>query len=224
MQTRYRMISDRVTKRVNELNTNAIALSKKTGIPQATIYRIMNGDIKSPRSENLEPIAKALKVSIDWLVTGKESSFSIKESGIKEITEDHNIISIPIVTDKNNPNENNIIIGVDMDIEAIKNLVPSKNHRKIIGNTMLDSGMSPTINKGDILLVDQNIDAITKDGIYSVTYNNTSYIRRFQTSLKGDLKMISDNSNNETEIITQSMIPNLKVIGEVVYIWNGRRA
>jgi SOS-response transcriptional repressor LexA len=61
--------------RVRECRLNAglslEALGKVAGIKKAAMSNIENGKSQYVRSDNLFPIAKALKVNAEWLVTGK---------------------------------------------------------------------------------------------------------------------------------------------------------
>lgn len=71
------MIGDRITQRMAELNLSEGELGRRSGVPQPTIHRIATNAVASPRQENVEKIAKALKVSSDWLWKGgiqKETS------------------------------------------------------------------------------------------------------------------------------------------------------
>lgn len=46
-------------------------LSRRSGVPQPTIHRILSGTSVSPRQENVERVAKALGVSAEWLWKGE---------------------------------------------------------------------------------------------------------------------------------------------------------
>jgi len=64
------VIGDRITQRMAELNLSEGELGRRSGVPQPTIHRIATNAVASPRQENVEKIAKALKVSSDWLWKG----------------------------------------------------------------------------------------------------------------------------------------------------------
>jgi SOS-response transcriptional repressor LexA len=71
------VIGDRITQRMAELNLSEGELGRRSGVPQPTIHRIATNAVASPRQENVEKIAKALKVSSEWLWKGgsqKETS------------------------------------------------------------------------------------------------------------------------------------------------------
>ena len=45
-------------------------LSRRSGVTQPTVHRIVSGESKSPKRDNIERIAKALRVSAEWLWNG----------------------------------------------------------------------------------------------------------------------------------------------------------
>lgn len=65
------MIGNRIAKRMHELGMSGGELSRRSGVPQPTIHRILSGTSASPRQENVERIAKALGVSAEWLWKGE---------------------------------------------------------------------------------------------------------------------------------------------------------
>lgn len=215
------MIGNLIAKRLSELNMSPSELSRKTGISHATISRIINGEIKSPRSENLPALSKALHVSIDWLVTGKESKASnpITTNFNKDCD---NTISIPVLIDQTSQhNHFNVLVGIDMNMNNLKKLVDFSDPNKLSTYSMNDDSMLNTLNVGDWLLIDTSVNQIDKIGIYLVDYSGEECIRRFQITPKKELLMIPDNGNYQTFIIEN--LQDLKVIGKVIYSWNGRR-
>lgn len=219
-----------ITKRLDELLI-------KNGIPKRSIKRELaaacglsyeavrkwySGQSNNIRNDNLTAIAKKFNTTTDWILTGKEakSNHGVPVNTVK--TEDQNTISIPLIADKNTYGYN-ILIGVDMDLEALKKLIPCKDYSKLTGASMPDDSMCKTIANGDPLLIDENYRSIETDGIYKVEYAKKTYIRRFQLSLSNDLRMIPDNNNYESYTITKDMFKDFIVIGKVVYMWCGQR-
>lgn len=69
-----------------ELNLSEGELGRRSGVPQPTIHRIATNAVASPRQENVEKIAKALKVSSEWLWKGgsrKETSPAAVDTNIE---------------------------------------------------------------------------------------------------------------------------------------------
>ncbi|MBA1322936.1 LexA family protein [Pseudomonas plecoglossicida] len=65
------MIGSRIAKRMQELGLSGGELSRRSGVPQPTVHRILSGTSLSPRQENVEKIARVLGVTADWLWKGE---------------------------------------------------------------------------------------------------------------------------------------------------------
>lgn len=63
-------IGDRISSEMASKNWSEGELSRRSGVPQPTIHRIIAGESKSPKRENIEKISKALKVPVEWLWVG----------------------------------------------------------------------------------------------------------------------------------------------------------
>lgn len=80
--------------------------------------------------------------------------------------------------------------------------------------------MSPTINAGDTILVDMSDTDIGADAIYVVRMNEHLYAKRLQRTLDGAVRVISDNSAYQAQVIEEGRLQDLHVVGRVV--WGGR--
>jgi transcriptional regulator with XRE-family HTH domain len=64
-------VGDRIRQVIDEENITVYELSKKTGISQSVISRILSNKTQKPTVKVLYLIADALKVSKTWLTTGE---------------------------------------------------------------------------------------------------------------------------------------------------------
>lgn len=91
------MIGDRIAQRMHEMNLSEGELGRRSGVPQPTIHRIVTNAVASPRHQNVEKIAKALKVSSNWLWKGGDQS----DQGAKQINgvaaDEHNVEPGPTI-------------------------------------------------------------------------------------------------------------------------------
>lgn len=62
--------AERLRAKMIELGLNESQLGRLSGVPQPTINRILSGESSSPRRPTVEKIARALRVSPDWLMFG----------------------------------------------------------------------------------------------------------------------------------------------------------
>lgn len=82
--------------------------------------------------------------------------------------------------------------------------------------------MEPTFIDGDVLLVDSGVQAIRVDGIYVLEANERLYIKRVRQRMDGGFEISSDNSTVKTVDVLDGR-NTVKVLGRVVWVWNGRR-
>lgn len=219
-------IGDLIKERLNLFNMSPSQLSRDTGIPQGTISRIISGEIKSPRAEHLPAIAKALNVSIDWLVTGRDKKTNIKDTNFNN----RNIIEIPTFDIEASMGNGKfppdfqqpvLTVTVDKDFFVNQGINITSNSRLSIITGMGDS-MEGTFNNGDPVVVNHGIQKLDADGVYVFTLGDKLYLKRLQI-LPSCVRMISDNSKYPPYDIKGDELNNLIIHGKVLFAWNGRR-
>ncbi|NMX98628.1 helix-turn-helix domain-containing protein [Pseudomonas veronii] len=63
-------IAGRLRAKMANADLNETQLGKRSGVPQPTINRILSGESVSPRMPTIAKLAKALRVSPEWLMYG----------------------------------------------------------------------------------------------------------------------------------------------------------
>ncbi len=81
--------------------------------------------------------------------------------------------------------------------------------------------MNPTLNDGDMILVDLRSDRIDDSAIYVLEFDDALLVKRIQRKLDGSVVIKSDNQLYEPEVLQKDRAETLRVIGRVV--WSGRR-
>ena len=83
--------------------------------------------------------------------------------------------------------------------------------------------MAPTFSDGDVLLVDAGArDPSSMEGIYVLEVHSKVYIKRVRMRMDGSLEVSSDNANIKTVDVLNGD-HEVRVIGRVVWAWNGRK-
>lgn len=83
--------------------------------------------------------------------------------------------------------------------------------------------MAPTFSDGDVLLVDSGSrDPAFFEGVYVLEVHGKNYIKRVRMRMDGTLEVSSDNVNIKTVDILNGD-HEVRVLGRVVWAWNGRR-
>ncbi|MBF0094311.1 MAG: LexA family transcriptional regulator [Alphaproteobacteria bacterium] len=80
--------------------------------------------------------------------------------------------------------------------------------------------MEPTLRDGDQILVDRSVNAVSRDGVYAVRFNDNLLVKRITVDIRsGHFTVASDNTRYDSFHDVQS--EELRIIGIVV--WAGRR-
>ncbi len=82
--------------------------------------------------------------------------------------------------------------------------------------------MTPTFNSGDVLLVDTGILEVKIDGVYVLCAQNRLFIKRVRQRMDGVFEISSDNPVHKTVDLLNGN-HNVRVLGRVIWVWNGRR-
>lgn len=90
--------------------------------------------------------------------------------------------------------------------------------------TAYGDSMTPTFSDGDILLVDRGVYDIKVDAVYVLALNNELYIKRIQRRITdGAVIVKSDNPLYDPVVVENGTREGLRVLGRVVWAWNGRK-
>lgn len=82
--------------------------------------------------------------------------------------------------------------------------------------------MAPTLNSGDILLVDTGVITPKVDGIYVLEAHDRLFIKRVRQRMDGSFEVSSDNPTHKT-VDTLDGSHQVAVRGRVIWVWNGKR-
>lgn len=82
--------------------------------------------------------------------------------------------------------------------------------------------MAPTLNSGDVLLVDTGVLEVKIDGIYVLRAHDRLFVKRVRQRMDGKFEISSDNPTHKTVDVLNGG-SEVAVIGRVVWCWNGRK-
>lgn len=90
--------------------------------------------------------------------------------------------------------------------------------------TGMGDSMEPTFRDGDLLLVDRGVTEVKADTVYVLALNDELYVKRLQRDPRtGGVLMLSDNKLNEPIPIGPDEMDRFRILGRVVWAWNGRK-
>lgn len=187
---------------LQEKDMTEAELSRKTGIPQPTLHKIMSGSTADPRISTLQAIANYFEISIDNLVT---SNLELYKSDIK----DH-LQSVPIIS------WSDCLKGRDFYIELSSSnwsdWITIEYHTNDIFGLISKPASEPRFPKGSIFIIDPN--ANYQDGdLIIVQYPATDEATIRELYFDGPTKLLIPlNANSETRQYNES----IKIIGTLI--------
>lgn len=200
---------------------NATVLSKKSGVSRRAVGLYLSGK-SDPTRKRLVAMAKAAGVTVEWLATGEGP---IQEGGrTRGARED--FLCVPFFDAgvmpgwTSLPRRSGAGGSFPLDDEWIKNRLWDHGHSLVMVTASGDC-MEPTINSGDILLLDIAQRGIAFDAIYALREGQAVVARRVQRMYDGRVKVKCDNAAYEDQVIPKDKAGALEVLGRVV--WSGKK-
>ncbi|QOW46477.1 MULTISPECIES: S24 family peptidase [Acinetobacter] len=183
-------VGDRVRQCRKQKGWSQIKLAKEAQVTQATISHIENNS--SDQSKFLPQLAKALSVSVDFLLSGQEyidrkkgnlDDFIVVNGGKKgQAPNSDEYVLIPKFDVAGSCGSGSIIDHVDVDGGLVfsENWIKSQNLNieKLVVIHAIGDSMYPSVEDGQVLLVDTS-DTIPKNSkIYFLCIDGEYYIKR----------------------------------------------
>lgn len=120
------------------------------------------------------------------------------------------------------PEYETVVGQIDVNQQWVRSHLPQitspHNLRMITG---YGDSMEGTYNDGDLLFVDTGVQEVKLDAVYVFALNGDLYVKRLQRRPDGSITVISDNKKYEPYRVDDR--EQVRVIGRVVYAWNGKR-
>jgi phage repressor protein C with HTH and peptisase S24 domain len=188
-------------------------LARAVGVSDNAIYKWVSGR-GQPSMISLVNLAHAARVSIEWLATGEEASKS--EEPAAESGEYVYLPRSSVRTSGGRTAQSRQVV----DYLAFKN---EWLHRRVgidpksllLIEAVSDS-MAPTIDDGDLVLVDVRDPRLRHDGVYVLRASGDLPIKRIQRRPDGKLIIRNDNPAYEPTVVAADSV---NIVGHV--IWAG---
>jgi phage repressor protein C with HTH and peptisase S24 domain len=201
-------------------------LAKLATVSQGTIGNIESGARKRPRE--ILAIAQALDVRPEWLQDGQgQMEASYTGTGNDLPVDTH---GIPLLDARASMGNGKTLVDHVEVIEMVSaNLVELRrllsfsapsNLRILAG---IGESMAPTINDGDLLLIDVGVTDIKLDAVYVLQKEDELFIKRMQRHPAGGYVMRSDNPLYESYPISNPAAQGFQVLARVLCVWNMRK-
>jgi phage repressor protein C with HTH and peptisase S24 domain len=214
---------ERLRARIRQLGMSVADVARAAGVNRSFVYDILRGRSQVPNLEKLTGIAQVVKVDLEWLLSGKG-----RVEGDDPITEDYKNDFVAIQYASARPSMGGGAIvedehGVGRDFHFRRSWI--RDRLKAAPSMMRVMGvegdsMTPTLQGGDVVLVDMNQRRPVPPGIF-VLYDGMGLVaKRLEYIPMSDpprLRIISDNQQYSPYECTAEEV---NIIGRVR--WYGR--
>lgn len=232
-------LAERVTKSRELAGLSKSDLARAVGVSPSAIAQWENGETKTLEGENLMRAAAALSVDAMWLATGRGGQTPrpmmigepVSAAVYRMSTPAGEAVVIPVFDVRASmgpgaalPEQETVIGGMQLSSQWVsRNLsnVSSLSNLSVI--SAIGDSMTPTFNDGDILLVDRGVFDLKLDAVYVLAKGDELFVKRVHRRLGGGAIIKSDNPLHGQEEIADAESVGLRILGRVVWAWNGKR-
>lgn len=207
---------------MEERNIGTAKLIKSSGLPMATLARILNGQVTNPQIETLEKIAKGLGMTVLEFYGGAATICT--PEGIKPGQDYVKIRTLqttgnPELSDPETDEEDSLVLYHRKFFEKLQ-----ANHDFVVRMRVIDDAMTPIMWPDDFILVDtNNRDRIINNQIYVIRVGDDYLIRRLKKKLDGSVTLLSANPSYDDETLTPEAQKSIhfQIIGKVIHHTSG---
>jgi phage repressor protein C with HTH and peptisase S24 domain len=214
----------------------AAILGGKSDIPPKRLHLILQGKSSTPTKYEIHELATAIGVSYNWLLTGEgrpEDKDDVGETAppapapAAAVDIDAEYVLLPRYDvsaaagrdGKVIVHSEQIVDHIAFRRDWIRHRLRLDPDRVALVETCGDS-MEPTIQDGDLLLLDLSMQEIHDNAIYAISMGGGVMVKRIQRIIAGDrIRIISDNPRYQSEDLSTDQVMDLRIIGKVA--WHG---
>ncbi|BBF05478.1 TPA: XRE family transcriptional regulator [Haemophilus influenzae] len=214
-------LAARLQDKLYEQRISVNAFSKKVGVSQQAISKIIRGETLNPK--NILEIATALGVNPHWLKTG-EGSPDADVFAFTSEKDDAHTLRVDLL-DAELAAHSSGIINLEYPDVISSIFFTHEGVKRILGRTTTDGvymfkvptdSMVPTITQNDIVFIDTNVKEYIGEGVYSFNLNGETYIKRLQRLPTGVIMALSDNPLYHPFEITEDLFDTAEIIGKFI--------
>jgi phage repressor protein C with HTH and peptisase S24 domain len=231
-------MTERIEQVREDLQLSRLAFCRHIDFPYPRYHHITGERRSKPTADLLSALAAHTDVNPAWLLSGQGPAYrselrekTAREEGLRPggpgARLDDAYVLLPLYGVQGGAGE-----GTMVDTEEVEDLLAFK--REWITRELRSSpddlsliyvrgeSMVPTLNPGDVILVERNHRATVSDGIYVIRMGEALLVKRLQFLPDGELMVTSDNSAYQTfRVSLKEQGEDFSIIGRVV--WAGRR-
>jgi phage repressor protein C with HTH and peptisase S24 domain len=191
-------------------------LARAAGIPQSTIRRYF--DTSDPPLSALPKLARAGNVSLAWFVTG-EGPMEIDDKNayirIRQLSPDDGS-DVASEFDAQGATQN-LLFRSEWLRTKFSARAPDEQFSVL---SVQERGMEPTLNVGDIILIDRTMRSPLEGFVYLIRYQNgVSQLKRLKTIDPKTFNAVSDNPEYSAITLPRTELgKSVEIVGRVVWV------
>jgi len=203
-----------------EASGSVAELARKVGISDNAIYKWLQGR-GQPSVANLVALARAAKVSVEWLATGREPGAAGRGATRAAERSDYSFVpryDVRVAAGRGAAIRSEQVVDyLAFKTDWVRRRLDTDPRSLMLVEAVGDS-MAPTIDDGDLLLVDLDEPRFKQDGVYVLRRDSDLIVKRLQRRPDGKLIIRSDNPAYEPAVAPRD---GLGIVGRV--IWSAGR-
>lgn len=171
------LLHERIQQKLNEMNLRQADISRATGKSSVAVTKWLRGE-NQPKLESLNVIAELFNVSVNWLLTGKETQgVHDKKNAYNNVSYSHNGLSrIPVLDFVQAGKFREVIYDGCNVLGFTYSDYKSNLPEDIFSVQITGKSMLPRFSEGDHIIIDPNLCAkpgdfvIAENSDYEVTF------------------------------------------------------
>lgn len=193
---------------------NPKTLAERAKVGRSFVYDILNGKSTNPTSSKLTAIAEQLGVSVQYLLSGVHQVMSPRHREWSDVVEIPSIEAEPTAN-------GTILVSADTDQKPyyFKNDWVHKRLKSRAEDLravyVKSDNMSPTLQEGDMLLVNITLKIPNPPGIFVVFDGAGLVIKRLEMVNKDNVRVLSDNHQYTPY---ERELSEINMVGKVVWL------
>jgi phage repressor protein C with HTH and peptisase S24 domain len=232
-------LAERIQRAREKAGLSKSELARAAGVSPSAVTQWENGETLELKGEPVTRVALACGVDAHWLATGRGSE-APRPLAVAEM-----VSKIPYRVDSaygagivipvfdivasmgpgaTLPQQETVIGGMQLSEQWVaRNLSGVSNQANLAVISAIGDSMLPTFNDGDILIVDRGVFDWKRDSVYVLARGDELFIKRVQRRFDGGVTIKSDNPLHGEEVVKDPEAAGLRILGRVVWAWNGRK-
>lgn len=206
-------------------NMKITELAESVGVDAANISRLETGKQKQFSEQTLSRLAHALSVSVPDLFTSSENEFTVYIDSNSETSsrKDIDVYRVEVLDVSASAGSGHIqgsdvidvIHAIEYSSDQALTLFGGRTSAGVKVINVRGDSMASTIEPGDLIFVDVNINEFDGDGIYVFGFDGKVYVKRLQM-IPDQLLVISDNPKYREWSIDKENEHRFYVFGKVL--------